>query len=441
MKKSWHPLLMVNQERVWKKEKEALEERRKLEELKRERDQEREMQALQRLQEEAGGKKRMEKVDWMYATPSAGGGPSANELEDYLLGKKRVDKLLKGDEAQQLSKDAPQQSFMALQSANTSKDLATKIREDPMLAIKRQEQAAYEALLRDPTKLKELRKAHGIDDGEDKEAKRRRKEEKRREKEERRAARHAAPSSSRHSHSHSHSHSSHRHGEQRERSRSRSPRPHRRDEPLYGRSSRRDEEERRRSGAAEEYERRPPPGAEPRSRSPRAAADDYARSGRPRDHHDRDHYSRPRDDYPCRRDEDRRAPHDRPDDRYHSRPGPSSGHSSNSRPPPPAAPTSAGPTAEEERAAKLARMAANAKAVESERSSMLSRVQAEEAAELAREEEAREKAQKRYGKLGSTEARGHFLVDQQRAMTMGSDMDLGERLGRGKAGLQRIAAD
>ena len=31
MKKSWHPLLMVNQERVWKQEKKAYEERKKLE--------------------------------------------------------------------------------------------------------------------------------------------------------------------------------------------------------------------------------------------------------------------------------------------------------------------------------------------------------------------------------------------------------------------------
>lgn len=103
MKKSWHPLLKVNQERVWKREKEALEERKKLEELRREREQEREMQELQRLQEAAGGKKRVDKVDWMYATPAAQGGPSANELEDYLLGKKRVDKLLKGDEAEKVS--------------------------------------------------------------------------------------------------------------------------------------------------------------------------------------------------------------------------------------------------------------------------------------------------------------------------------------------------
>lgn len=52
------------------------------------------------MQEEAGGKKREERVDWMYAAPAEGNGPSAEELEQYLLGKKRVDKLLKDNQEQ-----------------------------------------------------------------------------------------------------------------------------------------------------------------------------------------------------------------------------------------------------------------------------------------------------------------------------------------------------
>lgn len=56
------------------------------------------MQELQRLQEAAGGKTREQKVDWLYAAPAEGSGPNPDELEAYLLGKKRVDKLLKGNE-------------------------------------------------------------------------------------------------------------------------------------------------------------------------------------------------------------------------------------------------------------------------------------------------------------------------------------------------------
>lgn len=50
------------------------------------------------MQEQAGGRKREERVDWMYAAPAEGNGPNPDELEAYLLGKKRVDKLLKGNE-------------------------------------------------------------------------------------------------------------------------------------------------------------------------------------------------------------------------------------------------------------------------------------------------------------------------------------------------------
>jgi hypothetical protein len=34
----------------------------------------------------------------MYATPAAGSGANQNDLEDYLLGKKRVDKILTADD-------------------------------------------------------------------------------------------------------------------------------------------------------------------------------------------------------------------------------------------------------------------------------------------------------------------------------------------------------
>ena len=56
------------------------------------------MQELQRLQEEQTGKKRTEKLEWMYSTPATGSSQNSNDLEDYLLGKKRVDKILTADE-------------------------------------------------------------------------------------------------------------------------------------------------------------------------------------------------------------------------------------------------------------------------------------------------------------------------------------------------------
>ncbi|WFD18149.1 RNA-splicing factor [Malassezia caprae] len=141
VKKSWHPRLQKNQEKVWMQEQEAEAERKKLEELRKEREQERQMQELQRIHEAAGGKRRSERVEWMYATPASSSGPSEAELEDYLLGKKRVDKLLQGNEAQQLTRDAVPTAQEDPDEARASRDMAIKIREDPLFAIKKQEQA------------------------------------------------------------------------------------------------------------------------------------------------------------------------------------------------------------------------------------------------------------------------------------------------------------
>ena len=131
-KKSWHPVLLVNQERcvptrflrlrytlseaetdalpscftdarrVWKAEKSKAEEEKKLKQLMKERAEERQLAELQALQEQQTGKKKTDKLDWMYATPASGGGIKGEELEDYLLGKRRVDSILKGDDEKQV---------------------------------------------------------------------------------------------------------------------------------------------------------------------------------------------------------------------------------------------------------------------------------------------------------------------------------------------------
>ena len=186
MKKSWHPLLMKNQERVWLEEKKALEEKKKLDQLRKEKEEERQLQELQRLQEEQTGKKRTEKLEWMYSTPATGSSTNPNDLEDYLLGKKRVDKMLTADEHAKLG--ASHKNFIAVQNANNARDIAAKIREDPLLAIKQQEQAAYQALLSNPLRLREMQERAGmkVKDKKDKKDRKREKEEKKRRKEERR---------------------------------------------------------------------------------------------------------------------------------------------------------------------------------------------------------------------------------------------------------------
>jgi hypothetical protein len=70
--------------------------------------------------------------------------------------------------------------------ADSARDTAAKIREDPLFAIKQQEQAAYQALMSNPLRLKQLKEKELGKEGR-KEEKRREKEERRREKDEKKA--------------------------------------------------------------------------------------------------------------------------------------------------------------------------------------------------------------------------------------------------------------
>ncbi|KAF2091288.1 putative Pre-mRNA-splicing factor CWC25 [Saccharata proteae CBS 121410] len=155
LKKSWHPHLMSNQKRVWEEEKKALDERKRIDQMKKEREEERAIQDLQAMQEAAGGKKRLNRVDWMYSGPSSGETGTTEEKEAFLLGKRRIDNLLKSAETEKLKKGAGEESFAVAQNANPVRDMASKIREDPMLAIKKQEQAALESIASDPVKRRQ----------------------------------------------------------------------------------------------------------------------------------------------------------------------------------------------------------------------------------------------------------------------------------------------
>jgi len=163
LKKSWHPQLLTNQKKVWEEEKKALEERKRIEQMMKERQEERAIQELQQLQEAAGGRKRMARVDWMYSGPASGQAGTTEEMEGYLLGKRRIDGLVKGTDHQKLEKSSNEEAFMAVQNANTARDTASKVRDDPLLAIKKQEQAAYEAMMNDPVKRRLMLKVAGAE--------------------------------------------------------------------------------------------------------------------------------------------------------------------------------------------------------------------------------------------------------------------------------------
>lgn len=412
MKKSFHPSLLKNQAKVWEEEKKALEERKKTQQRINELKEERAREELQKKLEAAGHTKKVDRVEFLYSGPTDGQTGTTEERESYLLGKRRIDNLLKGTEHKKLEKQAGQESFMALQTANTARDTAAKIREDPLLAIKRQEQAAYEAMMNDPIKRRNLLASMGIEDTKSKS--------KKEDKHDRHNRRH---------HRHRGNDDEERHHKRRRSySRSRSPRRHRDDSDDEDRRERR----RRRSDSQDRDSRRK------RSRSPRrrdlSDKDDPDR----RDRRERRGGDRRRQASVS--DEDRAVrPRDRSPRIYdrHNRNGEASGswarkqynnrRQDRDREYGSANKDADGAAADEERARKLAAMQAAASHLDTDRDRRLAALEAEEKAAREADDQARQRSSK-YG--GDRQ----FVNGLHRKA---GGMGLAERIGRGRQGLQR----
>ncbi|KAI5116191.1 hypothetical protein M0805_002286 [Coniferiporia weirii] len=429
MKKSWHPLLMKNQERVWLEEKKALEEKKKLDQLRKEKEEERQLQELQRLQEEQTGRKRADKLEWMYATPATGSSTNKNDLEDYLLGKKRVDKLLTGDENEKIG--AAHKNFIAVQNANTARDIASKIREDPLLAIKQQEQAAYQALMTNPLRLKEMQLRAGVMVKTKKEKKEKKDKKSRKDKysdvhrqkysrspspdgryTERRDSRSPPRGHLRGRNERSGSGTRSAEPRRRFRSRSRSFDGHFRDDSIRRVS---DAEQRRSRRSPVRFDR----GRVSRYPGSNETSSEERRRSRSRSFEEGRRYS---DVYDRKRNRSLTPPV------YNKRTRMSPPRHVNDRPParPPAdGPSSNGySTAAQDRAARLAAMSSNASSLTSERKERLTKLLAEEKAELEAEEKARTKS----GGMGS------FLGQEQKKVFSGAG-GIEERIRRGRGGM------
>nr|XP_006813076.1 PREDICTED: pre-mRNA-splicing factor CWC25 homolog isoform X2 [Saccoglossus kowalevskii] len=154
MKKSWHPQTMRNIERVWKKEETHAAEKKKIEELQKELEEERAREDMQRFAVDHGTvEKKSDKLDWMYQ----GAGNQVNR-EDYLLGKS-VDKSIMDANNEHVVAEEDDQSVGAIfdnSSVNLTIDMANKVREDPLFAIKKREEQSKKDLLNNPVKMKQL---------------------------------------------------------------------------------------------------------------------------------------------------------------------------------------------------------------------------------------------------------------------------------------------
>lgn len=156
LKKSWHPMTVRNQEIVWKLEQQQQDEDKKVKQYQKELQREKQIQDLKKLQVDTGlihPSAATEKMEWMYASSTQK--PSSYQ-DDFLLGKRSVSELLNPTEAagkdffsssnnyrnNAASLEKPQFPIISTPVHLLKHDMESKIREDPLFAIKKKEQEA-----------------------------------------------------------------------------------------------------------------------------------------------------------------------------------------------------------------------------------------------------------------------------------------------------------
>lgn len=124
-------------------------EEKRLREKHRELEQERKIAELQQMKEEAGyGKRSTQKLDWMYQY----GVVQQPSTEEYLFGGKRAQ--LPDEPAE----DTTTLGLFKNKEATIAQDSWSKLRGDPLLMIKKMEQAARRQITQNPIKMESLRK-------------------------------------------------------------------------------------------------------------------------------------------------------------------------------------------------------------------------------------------------------------------------------------------
>lgn len=116
-------------------------------ELRKNIEEERQLQELRQLQAANGNKSAaLERVDWMYEGPM---GQREKTAEEYLLGKEYSDTALQGD-----SKYGPP---AMTNSALPASDSFSRLNEDPMMLIRKRQQLAQQSVLKNPVKMGKIK--------------------------------------------------------------------------------------------------------------------------------------------------------------------------------------------------------------------------------------------------------------------------------------------
>jgi hypothetical protein len=166
-KKTWHPGRIQNQEKVWLKEQEAAKEQQKLEDLKKQIEEERAREELEALAQSAGVKKREEKLDWMYQG-GVGAKFEANQRTDAVdvVKEENVPSRMGEEERRVLP------SFYEQDDPSSANEIWQRLHGDPLMIMKQQELQARRSIVSNPVKMDAIKKK--VDEKYEKERRRKR---------------------------------------------------------------------------------------------------------------------------------------------------------------------------------------------------------------------------------------------------------------------------
>ncbi|KAF1781750.1 Pre-mRNA splicing factor [Phytophthora cactorum] len=156
-KKSWHTANLRNVEKVWIAEQKHRAEEKKVAELRKNIEEERQLQELRQLQAARGDKSA--------AVEAWTGSAREKTAEEYLLGKEykgEDEKAAKVDV--DLSTTTKYGSLALTKSALPANDAFQRLNEDPMMLIRKRQQAAREQVLKNPVKMKRIKDEVDVSD-------------------------------------------------------------------------------------------------------------------------------------------------------------------------------------------------------------------------------------------------------------------------------------
>jgi len=154
-KKSWHTGGMRQQEEVWKREQEYAKEQRKLEDLRKQIQEERKREELDEVAMAGGHKQKVERLDWMYAGLMSSKQAADERNEASMNAPAKLEEA--ADEAR-VDKVATLPSFYQDDTPKSTLEQWQRLNNDPLFAIKRQEAAARARIKSNPVQMQAIKR-------------------------------------------------------------------------------------------------------------------------------------------------------------------------------------------------------------------------------------------------------------------------------------------